>query len=669
MPDSTLKAPHHGGRAYRADIDGLRAIAVVSVILYHGRVPGFSGGFVGVDVFFVISGFLISSIVFRQLDRGTFSLANFYERRIRRIVPALTLVLIACTAAALTLLLATDLDRFCNSLAATLVFLSNAYFWRTAGYFDTAAGLKPLLHTWSLAIEEQFYLVFPLTAVLVTRYLPRSRTRIFFAALLLSLALCVAVTRLSPDTAFYLPVTRAWELLVGVMLACGMVGAVPARARTAIAAVGLGAIVLAVLRFGPGTSFPGAAALLPTLGTALVIAAGRDDDPIAGRILSNPVSVLIGRMSYSLYLWHWPTFVFFRYAARREPHPGELAILLVVIFCVSAASWRFVEEPFRRIHGGIPYRRVLRTLAVASTALMAFALVGWVSGGYSFLQSAEVNGYLAGEADRNPDRERCFDDGFALLDRGASCRLGVTATDSPGFVVWGDSHADALMPLIGSMATEQRISGIFAAASSCVPLLGVHMDRRDGCARLGDSVVALVRRRRIHDVILVAYWSVYTDGWELPPVPPGPFLTSRAPGDTGSSRLVFSRALSRTIDTLLAAGARVWIIEQVPSQPFNVPRWLATTAKRGGDPSHLGRPVAEHQARQRFVAAVFARVANGRTVITVDPAAALCDARLCPASAGGRSLYADNNHLSTFGATHLRNLLRPMFAAIARPSP
>ena len=656
----------HGGAAYRADIDGLRAVAVISVILYHGGIRGLSGGFVGVDVFFVISGFLISSIIFRQLDQGRFSLATFYERRVRRIAPALGVVLLACTAVAVPTLLPPDLLRFCKSLVATLLFGSNIYFWQTSGYFDTAASTKPLLHTWSLAIEEQFYLVFPLASLLVARYWVRGRSRFFLGVLLLSLAACVIVTRRSPDAAFYMPVTRGWELLVGVMLSCWGMPAIRSRElRTALSAAGLGAIVAAVLLFTPATPFPGAAALLPTLGTALVIAVNRSDDPLAGRLLTLPPVVLTGRMSYSLYLWHWPVFVFFRQLAAREPRPLELVALVIFIFGVSAASWRFVEEPARRLRGGIPYGTLLRGLVAIAIVLMLAGAGGWASDGFAFLQRPEVNRYLAGVRDGNPARARCFSPGITLLERGAPCRLGPDSVP-PTFVVWGDSHANALMPVFAALADEQHTGGIFTGASGCIPLLDVRrIDRRDDCARLGDSVVALVGRRHLRDVILGAYWSVYTDGWEIEPPPPQPLIAAADPGDTSSPHTVFARALARTIDALRAQGARVWIIEQAPTQPREVPAWLATVAKRGGDPTALGRSASDHRVRQRFVAGTFRRLADGRTVRLVDPADLLCASGRCVTSLDGRSLYIDYRHLSTFGAMQLRDFFRPMFRAIA----
>jgi peptidoglycan/LPS O-acetylase OafA/YrhL len=655
----------HGGADYRPDIDGLRAVAVITVIGYHAGVPGFHGGFIGVDVFFVISGFLISSIIFRQLDQGRFSLAHFYERRVRRIAPALGFLLAACTAAALVLFLPNDLWRFCKSLVATLLFASNIYFWRSSGYFDTAAATKPLLHTWSLAIEEQFYLVFPLAALLVARYLPRRRLAVFLACLGLSLAACIIITPRSRESGFYLPVTRAWELLVGIVLACRPLPVRSPALRAAGSALGLAAIIAAAVVYTPATSFPGVAALLPTLGAALVIGLHTEGDPVTAPLLSAPPAVLTGRMSYSLYLWHWPVLVFFRQLAAREPGPGELSLLLAGIVAVSAFSWRFVEEPCRR-PARMGFRRLAAGAVAAGIVLLLAGIAGWRTRGFAFLQPAGVNAFLAGARDVNPDRHRCFDRGVLLMDRRAPCRLGPDGKTRPAFLAWGDSHANAVMPVLGALASERGISGLFTGASGCAPLVGVRRaDRHDDCARLADSAVAMVARLRIRDVLLAAYWSVYTEGWETRPAPPEPLLRNPAGDDATPPREVMAAAIERTVDALQGAGARVWILEQVPSQPREPPTWLATIVKQGGDAAAAGRPLAEHRRRQAPVAGILRAVGGTRAVHLLDPATILCTGTLCPAAGGGRSLYADDNHLSTWGAMRLRPLFAPLFDSMA----
>ena len=287
---------------YRAEIDGLRAIAVVSVVLFHYGF-GIDGGYVGVDIFFVISGYLITGLITPRLIAGTFSPLEFYERRCRRILPALTVVLIISSIAAFILFLPKDLAIYSRSLAATSLFSSNFLFWRQAGYFDTASITKPLLHTWSLAVEEQFYILFPPALFIVYRVFRRTAHMLILFALAISLAFSTwAVTR-HPHAAFYLAPSRAWELLLGAVISLELAPRVARYvARTALSLIGLVAITVSIFLFDPTTPFPGLAAVLPCLGTALVIHAEREELTCVGRALSWRPVTLVGLLSYSLVL-------------------------------------------------------------------------------------------------------------------------------------------------------------------------------------------------------------------------------------------------------------------------------------------------------------------------------------------------------------------------------
>ena len=335
---------HH----YRADIDGLRAVAIVPVVLFHAGVTAFAGGFVGVDVFFVISGFLITGLIRHEIDKGTFSLAGFYERRVRRLFPALFAMLLAVTLCAAWLLLPADLVDYAKSVLATSLFASNFLFWQEAGYFGRAAEDIPLLHTWSLAVEEQFYILFPLFLAYIAA---RARKRYVAATALVtavSFIASVAAVKLAPDAAFYLAPFRAWELGVGALLA---LGALPTlhrhQVRSIVAVLGLTALLCSMTLFSKATPFPGAAALLPCLGTAAIIWAGTGGHNVVGDALSARPFVLIGLISYSLYLWHWPLLSLGRYYAVRDLNALETGALLTLATLASIASWRYVERPFR----------------------------------------------------------------------------------------------------------------------------------------------------------------------------------------------------------------------------------------------------------------------------------------------------------------------------------
>ena len=332
---------------YRADIDGLRACAVLPVVLFHMGVPAITGGFVGVDVFFVISGYVISRQLLEALDSGTFSLLNFYERRVRRIFPALLFIVALTTVFAWLLLLPPQMLDFSDSLLASASFISNFFFWRQSGYFDIASAFRPLLHLWSLAVEEQFYILMPV-AIYVT-YALGSRWRfVFWAGFLASLGLSVALTNTAPSANFFLLPSRAWELLLGALL---VLTPPPAPNRTIAeicGAIGVLLLLYSIFYFDENTPFPGAHALYPCVAAALLIYSGSSRSPFFNRLISIKPLVFFGLISFSLYLVHWPLIVLSRYYLLRSPQGYEVVLLMAGSVALAFFSYRFVELPFRR---------------------------------------------------------------------------------------------------------------------------------------------------------------------------------------------------------------------------------------------------------------------------------------------------------------------------------
>ncbi|WP_342077694.1 acyltransferase [Yoonia sp. SS1-5] len=330
---------------YRTEVDGLRAVAVISVILFHAGFATFSGGFVGVDVFFVISGYLITGIILTDLSRGEFSLWHFYCRRARRILPALTVVVLACIPLAWLWMLPEPLENFGQSVVATFLSANNLLLTLTSGYWDLEAEFKPLLHTWSLAVEEQFYLLFPLVLIICW---PRLKLRsVYIVALicLASFAACLVFYSSAPTGTFYLLHSRAWELGIGA-LGAFWERSRPVRGNDRLALAGLTAIALSVLWFDETTPFPSAYTLIPVGGTLLVLMFGRRGGHVA-RLLQMRVLVGIGLISYSLYLWHQPVFAFARINSYEEPSGLLYAALILLCLILSVLTWRFVERPFR----------------------------------------------------------------------------------------------------------------------------------------------------------------------------------------------------------------------------------------------------------------------------------------------------------------------------------
>lgn len=377
---------------YRAEIDGLRAVAVIPVILFHAGFSLFSGGFVGVDVFFVISGYLITSIIVGELEKEKFSIVKFYERRARRILPALFLVMAVCVPFAWMLLTPADLDYFSRSLIAVALFSSNILFWQESGYFDTAAELKPLLHTWSLAVEEQYYLLFPLFLLLVWRFGKKHVGWALVFIFFVSLGLAQWASINYPEAAFFLLPTRAWEIMLGAFAA--LILADPERFKgksysDPLALLGLFCILASIFIYDETIPFPGLYALLPTVGAFLVILFAGPGTRVA-RILSFRKIVLVGLMSYSIYLWHQPVIVFYKYARLYEISLSERLLLLVPIFILSYVSWRYVEGPLRSgfKNKSVLFRYVLVFSLMVPAGFMLMRMDN--SGGYVIDSGAEM---------------------------------------------------------------------------------------------------------------------------------------------------------------------------------------------------------------------------------------------------------------------------------------
>ena len=359
---------------YRAEIDGLRALSVIPVILFHAGFELFSGGFVGVDVFFVISGYLITTILIEDIENKRFSIVHFYERRARRILPALFFVMIICVPFAWILLSAASLNKFGNGLIGVSLFLSNVVFWKQQGYFAESAELNPILHTWSLAVEEQYYVLFPIFLVLAWRF---GKSRVFWMIVVMasiSLLLSEWGWRNKEAANFYLAPTRAWELFAG-SIAAFIVQKQEVQKNNFLALLGLAAIIFSIFAYDESTPFPSVYTLMPVLGVVLLVLYA-EKETLAAKFLSAKVFVSIGLISYSAYLWHQPVFAFFRIYTNQISLHWLLALVLIIItFLLSYVSWRFVEKPFRN-HNFIN-KFLLFTLS--SIAMMSLLTIGYAS--------------------------------------------------------------------------------------------------------------------------------------------------------------------------------------------------------------------------------------------------------------------------------------------------
>jgi peptidoglycan/LPS O-acetylase OafA/YrhL len=465
--------------SYRADIDGLRALAVLAVLSNHLSMRD-TGGYVGVDLFFVISGYLISAHILAQMNAGTFSLGDFYERRVRRIAPALLAVLLVCSLVAPFFLLPSELMAYGRSLLAALLSVSNNLFWHESGYFDSASRIKPLLHTWSLGVEEQFYIAFPLLLLLVRRLFPARIRLAIWLGFALSLAAAVYWMTRDPAAAFYLFPLRAWELLLGTLLSQRYLPALrgPA-ARHAGGVLGLLLILVPLFAYSAATPFPGLAAAPPCLGAVLIIAAGEHGPSLVGRLLSWRPLAFIGLISYSLYLWHWPLLVLVDGYILLEGPAGRLGKLGIVLasLLLATLSWRFVETPFRAGASRPNRRRLFQITGAAALALAGIAAAFLISSGLAFRFPPEV---LAIGRRIGPEPMSGWRVGTCLLARtdsfsqfsAKSCLPSVPGR--PEYLLIGDSHAAALYPGLAAAFPERNVTQ--ATVQSCVPLIGEEVD-------------------------------------------------------------------------------------------------------------------------------------------------------------------------------------------------
>lgn len=631
--------------SYRPDIDGLRAIAVLAVVFYHYGIGGLSGGFVGVDIFFVISGYLITGIIQKEIERGSFTFSGFYERRIRRIFPALFAMLLVTLVVGAWLLLPSDLMKLGNSTLSTLFFGSNVLFWRQSGYFDTSSEFNPLLHTWSLAVEEQFYIGLPVLLILLHRYAKDWLKPILIGCAIVSFALCVWMQALRPSATFFLSPFRAWELLLGGLLA---VGAVPPMAnrplREMLSVLALVALLWSLWWIKAGPAFPGWQAAIPVVAAAILLHAGAYGDSQVKRLLSLRPLAFIGLVSYSLYLWHWPLLVFVRYRNGMQPLAPHIAwLLFAVALLLAIASYRWVETPMRqrkRTQGFLAAsrKRVFTLAAVACVLLGGVAIASRMDHGWRARFSPEV---VALDAARNPVIPFKECDGRVPDFVSKECRIGKIGV-SPSVLLWGDSHALAWAPAIDEILRRRGMSGFLIANSACPPLFGVNNPIDMLCSSDNERVLHAMRGKHFDVIIMHASWRSYSD-------PAGLYKLTDDRGNNGNE-FVFPFALSRTIKAIQPYAKQIMLVGPTPGAPDDIPFALALSdiKDRIAPP---GRALSLVNKENVWFWREANRLTADRKIVRVDPTPWFCDGRSCRyLDESSDLLYRDGGHLSLAGA-------------------
>ncbi|MBT3071311.1 acyltransferase [Rhodomicrobium sp. Az07] len=665
---------------YRSEIDGLRGIAIASVVLFHSGSSQFQGGYVGVDVFFVISGYLITSIIIKESAAEDFSYLKFYARRARRILPALffmlTLVTVACTA----LFAMQDLKSYGELLAYTVMFAANLRLAGQLDYFHPLLQQNPLLHMWSLAVEEQFYIVWPtLLLALLATFSARRAILIVAALALASLAISAVLVEILPKAAFFHLPSRGWELLAGALLALGAFPRIRSdRIAEGMAVCGIALLLAPVFLYSPKTTFPGFAALPPVLGCALVIWAETSRHTRVGALLSLRPIVFLGLISYSLYLWHWPIFSIAKYMSLREPQGLEGPTLIALAMLMGWFSWRFVEKPFRRKS---PASQAVRSLVElprqSHIPRIPLTRLGYAAGACAtlLLASGGMLYFTHGLPSRiSPQFESEMRDAWVvplencselyyLGDGLKKCETGDPSLPARETVMlWGDSHAQHFQRLIS--AIWPRTTTYFRNA--CSPVPGVFVVFRsvdDGVQSCFDQKAMILNEmlRTKPDIVVLAgrWWITGTAS----------VLTEPQSSPTEGPREAFAAALRKTVERLTDAGIKVVVMDQVPEIPAKDSRCLGTYRLAGWNECYSASPefVADRQGWVSDI--VRATVRDNPRAVFYDAKRVLCASGTCNAFLDGNLLYRDGDHLSPKGALALvsdfRNALPPNFLPAA----
>ena len=675
-------AQSRSGGAYRPEIDGLRAIAVLSVIAYHLGLPGVRSGYAGVDVFFVISGFLIGGIVLRERAEGTFTYRRFYARRVRRILPALCATILVILPFAWAVMTPHQLRYYGGAVVSTLAFLSNVWFYNLIDYFNPDALLDPLLHTWSLGVEEQFYLLFPPLVALVARLGRRAMGPVLAGLALASLAVTLATSGMRPTLSFYMLHSRMWELLGGVLAAMALPRAarLPRAWAGILAASGLILTLAGVLALPAPRGWPGPLTLIPVIGAVLIVLFASSGP--ARWILASPPFRSVGLISYSAYLIHHPLIVLLAISGHEVTTiPGKLAILVITL-ALAGLSWAMIEQPFRR-RGPLP-RALRRSLIAAVAGLAVFALGGHLTKGYPFRLPQAARAVLAYADSRSPTHARCaLGRAEALqIDPDRACLHNPDAR-GPAVVIWGDSHVSVLTDQLARALPELPIREFSLGGCPPIPDALNILQQTNAPVRMSEACAWYNKTLRdwilAHDevkiVVLYAYWTNYTErrafdtraglvlADKLYAVP-----TDAPPDQDDAARLAGLTAhLARLVNDLRAAGKQVLVVDPLPIGAWDVPQDVARIIwSTGTVPQHLSYPRSAFDDYAATARAMLAAAVTGPGTQRLDLSDRLCSqAEGCLVFDGAAPLFFDTNHLSQPGVARIVPGLALAIRAIA----
>lgn len=639
---------------YRRDVDGLRAVAVLMVLVFHFQLsPYGEGGFLGVDIFFVISGYLITSIILKQLNEDTFLFGNFYVKRILRLAPVLFAVLLVAMVGGAFLYLPFQFTELAKQVVATQLYSSNVYFWQNINYFELQADSVPLLHTWSLAVEEQFYLVFPVFIVALYRYARPYFWYLIAVSGLLSFALNILFLTSKPEATFYLVPTRGWEFLLGsiAVLLTQYTHSINRTVNEVLSLTGVTVILAGAFLYTKDISFPGYYALIPCVGTVLIILGGSNQQTLISQMLSKNAPVFIGRLSYSLYLVHWPIHIFaIELLGENYSVPWRIT-MLAMSFVLSVLLLRYVEEPTRR---GSPFKsnkQVYGYYAVGIVASIAVSFAVIASNGLPFRFSDSTLKMAAYSQDRPPPMPHCQPEGQPQYTADDFCLIG-EATAEPRWLVFGDSHAWAAKEAFDRWLRAKGESGLFMFRHACPPLKGISIFRGNGeCAKFNANVFEFVGNApHLTEVVLISTW-VYGKTGAIT-THPDIWLGKKA------SFELYSSSFADTLDYLNEANKQVYVWGPLPGARASVPDALARANDRVKAQKDLTYTLQEHLENHSY----FYDVLEGneqKIQQLFSPAEALCaDTGHCKVLVDGVPVYYDSSHLTQSLSAYWAEVLR-----------
>jgi len=633
---------------YRKEIDGLRAIAVLPIILFHAGFTNFSGGFVGVDIFFVISGYLITTIIVDEMDKGTFSLLNFYERRARRILPALFFVMLCTLPFAWFRMLPQDLKSFSQSLVAIPIFGSNVLFWLTSGYFDAASELKPLLHTWSLAVEEQYYVLFPVFLMLAWKFGKKWVIALLALVAIVSVLAAQWGSATHPSFTFYLLPTRAFEILIGALISLYInhkqsIISVSQSVSQSVSLAGFALVLYAIFAFDKNTPSPSLYTLIPTIGAGLILIFSNSQN-FVGKLLGSKLFVGIGLISYGAYLWHQPLFAFAKLKTLDELTTPILITLSVSSIGFGYLSWNYIERPFRN-KNTISRKKVFIYGVIVSIFFVLIGLLGHINKGFSERVPVQITALI--NYPHEPFTNVMCVKKYPQFSKFNACLL--SKDETPEILILGDSHSQQYYKSTALFLSNKSVMNL--AAWKCLPFSAEKHTSVDNCNdRINSAIKFITETNSIETVILSGYWSYLSSGsFEIQN------QNYRQPGALiETQRDSFIEAGTKVLDAITKSGKRVIFMKDIPDLDFNIQTCFDMKPYKTNQvrmDCHMS--YSNYKTRYKEYDALLTNLLKKYPSIEIyDPIALFCSNanNICRAKNNDEPLYFNSDHLTLSGS-------------------